>query len=128
MWSKIILVFLGGGMGAVVREFIILLIPQARGDFPTDIFVANVGASFILGLTFGNRRLNQVSDEFVLLVGTGVMGGMSTFSTYVYGAYSEMMMPGHLLVASLYVVASAVVGYLATWLGLAAAKTRRRAA
>lgn len=128
MWAKCIIVFLGGGFGAAVREFIILLIPQQRGDFPLDIFTANILASFILGVTFGNRRLNNVSDEFVLLVGTGVMGGMSTFSTYVYGAYSEMMSPGHLWLATIYLLASAVVGYVATWLGVFIAKRRRRRA
>ncbi|MCF3932042.1 fluoride efflux transporter CrcB [Acuticoccus sp. M5D2P5] len=128
MVSKIIIVFLGGGLGAIVREFFMLLIPQTRSDFPLDIFAANVIASFILGLTFGNRRLNAVSDEFLLLVGTGVMGGMSTFSSFVYGAYSEMTSPGHMAVGALYVISSAVVGYLLTLLGITAAKWRHREA
>ena len=128
MFAKVILVFLGGGLGAVLREFFMLLIPQRHDAFPLDIFSANVIASFILGLTFGNRRLDKVSDEFVLFVGTGVMGGMSTFSSFVFGAYSEMTSPGEMGLAALYVISSAVVGYLLTLLGILAAKTRRAAA
>lgn len=126
MMAKIVLVFLGGGLGAVIREFAILVIPRLEDGFPIDIFAVNVAASFILGLTFGDHRLNKVSDEFLLLIGTGVMGGLSTFSTFVFGAYSEMMRPGAMGLAVLYVLASAVVGYALTWCGIRCAAWRRR--
>src|SRR5690625_1468864 len=125
---KILLVFFGGAFGAMVREFYMLLIPHVRGDFPLDIVAANITASFLLGLTVGNQRLSRVSDEFVLLVGTGVMGGMSTFSSFVYGAYSEMTTVGDLGWGILYIVLSAIIGYIATWIGIHLAKKRTKAA
>ncbi|MGE4334829.1 MAG: CrcB family protein [Pigmentiphaga sp.] len=128
MWTKILLVFFGGAFGAMVREFFMLLIPPGRGDFPLDIFAANIVASFLLGLTVGNQRLKNVSDEFLLLVGTGVMGGMSTFSSFVYGAYSEMTTAGDLWWGVLYILSSAVVGFFATYFGIKAARRRATAA
>lgn len=124
MWTKVLLVFIGGAFGAMVREFFMLIVPQGRGGFPLDIIAANILASFLLGLTVGNQRLKQVSDEFVLLVGTGVMGGMSTFSSFVYGAYVEMATAADLVWGACYVIASAVVGFAATWLGIALARPR----
>lgn len=128
MWTKFLLVFFGGAFGAMVREFFMLLIPQGRGDFPLDIFAANLLASFLLGLTVGNQRLKNVSDEFLLLVGTGVMGGMSTFSSFVYGAYSEMTTAGDLWWGALYILSSAVLGFVATYIGIRAARQRAKAA
>lgn len=124
MWTKIVLVFVGGAFGAMMREFFMLLVPQGRGDFPLDIFAANILASFLLGLAVGNQRLKNVSDEFVLLVGTGVMGGMSTFSSFVYGAYAEMTTVGDLGWGAFYVIASAVVGFVATLSGIRLAGRR----
>lgn len=127
MWVQAAIVFMGGGLGAVMREFCMLLLPQQHGAFPLDIFVANVLASFLLGLVTGLHRNRRVSDEFVLLVGTGFTGGMSTFSSFIYGAFSEMAAPGQLGLAMLYIVASLVAGYSATLLGIRAAKRARAA-
>ncbi len=121
---KVLLVFFGGAFGAMVREFYMLLIPHAQGDFPLDIFAANITAAFLLGLTVGNQRLGKVSDNFVLMVGTGVMGGMSTFSSFIYGAYSEMTTAEDVWWSMLYILLSVVIGYFATLLGIRSAKRK----
>lgn len=127
MWAQAVIVFLGGGVGAMTREFCMLLLGQDSSSFPLDIFVANILASFLLGLMFGLHRSRRVSDEFMLLIGTGFTGGMSTFSSFIYGAYSEMVDPGHVAISIFYVLASLVVGYCATWLGLQVTTRLRRA-
>ncbi len=118
MWVKVILVFMGGGLGAVTREFCMLLMGHDSSSFPLDIFVANILASFVLGLVFGYHRSRNVSDEFSLLIATGFTGGMSTFSSFVYGAYSEMVDPAKLAVSILYIVSSLVIGFAAAWAGV----------
>lgn len=125
MFAKVLVVFFGGALGAMVREFLMVFVPHMRGDFPLDIFIANIVAAFLLGLTVGNQRLKKVSDQFLLFVGTGIMGGMSTFSSFVYGAYSEMMTAGDLWWGVFYILASTVLGYLATWVGLRLARKRQ---
>lgn len=125
MWLLAIIVFVGGGFGAVAREFFMLLLQGDGGAFPLDIFAANCLASLLLGFVSGLRSTQQISDDAVLLIGTGFTGGMSTFSSFIYGAYSVAMAPGDLAVASLYVVSSVLAGYGAMWLGLRSAASVR---
>lgn len=121
MWIPAVLVFVGGGFGAVGREFFMLLLQSKGGAFPLDIFAANCLASALLGFIFGLRRGQQISDDAVLLLGTGFTGGMSTFSSFIFGAYSVGATPGSLGIAIFYVVSSILAGYGSTWFGLRSA-------
>ena len=85
MRNFVALVFLGGSAGAVLRELLMLVIPRLADNFPLDILVANLVASFVLGLVTVLCRRHVVSDGINLLVGTGVAGGLSTFSSFAYG-------------------------------------------
>lgn len=127
MRFPVTLVFLGGGAGAIVRELSMLMFGRYSDTFPVDIFTVNIIASLLLGLVAGLHRVNRASDGTVLLISTGFCGGMSTFSTFIFGAYSEGTMPGRFEFSLLYVVSSLVVGYCATWLGLHGATRLRRA-
>lgn len=123
MLNTIILVFVGGAVGAVVREFLMLGVPNLSGDFPLSIFVANIAASFLLGLATGLHQRRALSDDVHTLVGTGVMGGLSTFSSFVFGAYAMMSASrSGAAVALAYLLASLVVGYMAVWLGVRAGR------
>ncbi len=52
------------------------------------------------------------------MVGTGIMGGLSTFSSFVFGAVEMMKNPTEVLVSICYLVASLIVGFIAVELGL----------
>lgn len=54
--------------------------------FPLDILVANLVAAFPLGLVTALHRSQIVSEGTEMLVGTGIAGGLSTFSSFAYGA------------------------------------------
>ncbi len=127
MLASALIVFVGGGLGAMARELSMLALGRYSAAFPFDIFVANILASFLLGLVLGLHRARRASDNASLLLSTGFCGGMSTFSSFVYGTYSEMTKPGEFGLAMLYVLASLVVGYAVTWCGLRAATSLRRA-
>ena len=114
----VVLIFVGGGLGAILRELFMLALGRYSAVFPTDIFAANILASFLLGLTFALTRKHVASANLNLFIATGVCGGMSTFSSFIYGAYSEMLRPGQMAVALLYIIASLVVGFAATWIGV----------
>lgn len=115
---SVIIVSVGGGLGAIAREGAILLFGRYSAAFPVDIFAANSLSCLLLGLIFGLHQKRRVSDQVALLVSTGFCGGMSTFSTFIYGAYSELGTPGHLALSVLYIMVSLVVGYCMTWAGL----------
>ena len=118
MVNVVMLVFIGGALGAVLREFSMLMVPNLADNFPLDILVANLVAAFLLGLVTSLHRRQIVSKGAEMLVGTGIAGGLSTFSSFVYGAVVLMSAStATAVVASVYVVISLVLGYIAVVVG-----------
>ena len=118
MVNLVILVMVGGGLGAMLREFVMLMVPNPVNGFPLDILAANLLAAFLLGLVTALHRRQILSDDVNMLLGVGIMGGMSTFSSFVYG--SVVLMHASIasaVVASVYVVVSLALGYLAIIVG-----------
>lgn len=129
--GHLLLVFLGGAAGTAGREAVNLLLPSQQG-FPTATFAVNILGALLLGLlleslgSFGGspgraRRMR-------LLLGTGFMGGFTTYSTLaVDGAL--LLGTGSAGLGALYALGSIVLGAAASWCGilLGAARTRRNA-
>ena len=125
MINYVILVFAGGALGAMLREFIMLIVPSPADHFPLDILAANLMAAFLLGLAVALNRRKVLSDDVNMLVGTGIMGGLSTFSSFAYAAVVLISASrASALVAAVYVVTSLVLGYIAVIAGLALGKQR----
>lgn len=67
-----------GGVGAILRHVLdTLLTPLARGKFPLGILIVNLTGSFALGIVLG-LALDQ---PVAAVLGTGLLGGYTTFST-----------------------------------------------
>ena len=78
---KLVLVFIGGGLGAVCRWLVGLNL-TAGNDFPLATFSVNMLGCFLFGLLAfytiqGNNTLH-------LLALTGFLGGFTTFSSFGY--------------------------------------------
>jgi CrcB protein len=115
----VLLVFIGGAVGAIAREFLMLFVPTLSHGFPLDILMANVVASFLIGFSTGRHNRKVINDGWHLMVTTGIMGGLSTFSSFAYA--SSVLMQGSMtsaLVAVAYVLISLVMGYGAVIVGL----------
>ena len=69
------LIALTGGLGAVIR----FLLSGWIGKLPWGILVANILASFVVGLVL---RSADTSGFIAAVVVTGFCGGLSTFSTF----------------------------------------------
>lgn len=116
-------VALGGALGGLGRYLLAEAWPAPPGGFPTATLVTNVVGCALIGVL-----MVLVTDAFAphpLLrpfLGTGVLGGFTTFSTYAVGIRG-LLGDGHLLVALGYLVATPVGALLSVWLG--AAGTRR---
>jgi fluoride exporter len=120
MFKTIVLVFAGGALGAVFRELLMLEVPRLVDGFPLDILVANLIASFLLGWVTALHRRKVVSGDVNTLLGTGISGGLSTFSSFAYGVSVLMSASAaSAVVATGYVVVSLVAGYFAISVGLA---------
>ncbi len=68
MVNVVMLVFIGGALGAVLREFSMLMVPNLADNFPLDILVANLVAAFLLGLVTSLHRRQIVPEGAEMLV------------------------------------------------------------
>lgn len=119
MINVILLVIAGGALGAMLREFVMLMVPPVADGFPLDILVANIVAAFLLGLVTALHARKVLSDSVNAMLGTGVMGGLSTFSSFAYGSVVLLgASTASAVVALAYIVISIVLGYGAVIAGL----------
>ena len=116
-----ILVFLGGGLGSVVRyllgKWINTFITTA---FPIATLVINIIACFFLGIVVGladHRQLLSASSRLFWTV--GFCGGFSTFSTFSNESLVLMQSSLHLSLIA-YLFLSMVLCITAMYVGLAA--------
>jgi CrcB protein len=114
----VLAVGIGGVFGAAARYAVSLAIPTPTGGFPWSTFLINVTGSAVLG-----ALLVLLVDRFPRtgltrpVVGTGVIGAYTTFSTFEIDAVS-LVRAGHPETAALYVVATVMVGLVACWAGM----------
>ncbi|MDN4598100.1 fluoride efflux transporter CrcB [Leifsonia virtsii] len=81
----VIAVGLAGGVGAVARLVLDgLLRARVRVSFPLGTTVINVTGSFLLGLVTGLALVHGLPPEWRAVLGTGFLGGYTTFSTASY--------------------------------------------
>jgi CrcB protein len=114
-------VAIGGGAGSVLRYLLSQAFPAGHG-FPWAIFAVNVSGCFALGLlmvylldVWRPRRLLRP------LLGVGLLGGFTTFSTYTAGVV--LLIRAHALaLADAYALTSVVAGLIAVWCGAASAR------
>jgi fluoride exporter len=102
-----------GALGALWR-FRVGAAVTARlpSDFPLGTFVVNLSGGFVLGLLTGLSP----SDDALLLLGTGLLGGYTTFSTWMVEA-QRLGENGEWRLVWSYLLGSMLAGLAATGLG-----------
>ena len=81
--NNLIFVALGGSIGAVFRYLISIFMIQVFGSsFPFGTLIVNVIGSFLMGVIYALGEASQVSPEIKALVGVGLLGALTTFSTF----------------------------------------------
>jgi fluoride exporter len=116
-------IFAGGALGTLARAALAEAFPHAATAWPWPTFAVNIVAAFLLGyfVTRLQERLPLSSYRRPLL-GTGVCGGLSTFSTMEVEILKMLSAHAYGLAAG-YAAASVAAGYAA--LHLATALVRR---
>jgi len=116
---SVLLVFLGGALGAPARYLIDRAV-QARSDvvFPFGTLVANLTGAFLLGALIAASRHVGLSREVVLAAGSGFCGALTTFSTFSFETI-RLLEDGSLVEAVLNTLTSLVVGILVASAGYA---------
>lgn len=121
---RVLLVALGGTVGTAARLGLGLVIPDA-GGFPIAVMLANVVGALLIGVLVArplDRRGETAAAELRLLLGTGVLGGFTTYSAFMTGTVS--LWADAPLVAVAYAVGSLALGLGAAALGLRIGRPR----
>ena len=124
----LVLVFLGGALGTASRQGLALLFPPVE-SVPYTILAINVLGAFLLGLlleSLAQRGTEQRRHRvWRLLVGTGFMGGFTTYSALAVD--TALLLGGNRPLAALaYALGTVVLGFLAAAAGIILAATIRR--
>jgi CrcB protein len=76
------IICVAGGVGAALRLLLDGLIrTRIRSTYPVGTTVINLTGSFLLGLLTGLVTSQLVPHQWQLIIGTGLLGGYTTFST-----------------------------------------------
>lgn len=118
-----ILVFAGGGLGSLARWATTLLAVRLAGAaFPLGTLAVNLAGCFFIGFVHHFAMLTtRISPDARLFLTTGIMGGLTTYSSFNYEAL-VMFERGSGLGGVVYVVAMVGGCGVAGLLGLLAAR------
>ena len=122
-WRDVVSVAVGGALGTAGRAALTLAYGAALG--PALVPLINVAGAFLIGILFGVRaRMPRSSraQRAQLFFGTGVLGGFTTYSSFMVD--SVQLWDASPLLAAGYIVVSLAGGLAAAALGLLLGRKR----
>lgn len=131
-WGVLAAIAAGGALGALARYGLGSAFPHRAGEFPWAVFWVNVSGCLLIGvlmvLITETWRAHRLVRPFL---GAGVLGGFTTFSTYVVDV-QEMVEHGAPLVGLAYLAGTLAAALTAVYAGVRVtrllARPRRREA
>jgi CrcB protein len=119
MSLKILLIIgMGSFIGGVLRYLVsIPFIHKHPHGFPWGTLLVNIIGCFLIGLLYGYVERYPIPKEWRLFLGTGVLGGFTTFSAFSNETVT-LFNHGQYFYATTYVLTSVLVGIAATFLGV----------
>lgn len=119
-WQRVALVFVGSGVGGVLRYAVQTAAFERRPDYPLGTLVVNVLGGFLIGLYAAYATRQGWDEAWRLLLPVGLLGGFTTFSAFT-AETARMTSDGQwaraLGYVGLSVFCSLVACALGSWLG-----------
>ncbi|MFC0532934.1 fluoride efflux transporter CrcB [Phytohabitans kaempferiae] len=103
----------GGALGAAARYGAGVAWPHATDGFPWATLAVNVTGCLAIGVLAGLAPRHRLAMPFL---GTGVLGGFTTYSTYAVDAWT-LADAGRPLAALAYVFGTLAAALVAVWAG-----------
>jgi len=118
-------IFLGGAVGGSARTGLVALAPVQAGTWPWTTFAVNAAGCFLLGyfVTRLQERL-PITAYGRPLLGTGLCGALTTFSTYQLELV-RLISRHEWLIAAGYAAGSVIAGFAGVALGTALVRRAR---
>jgi CrcB protein len=118
-----LLVIAGGMVGAPLRYLTDRAVQSRHATvFPWGTFTVNVVGCLILGTLTGAAAAGAASSHLQLLLGTGLCGALTTYSTFSYETL-RLAEDGARFYAAVNVIASVVAGLGAAFVGVSVAES-----
>lgn len=101
----------------MLRYSVSLLLDKLSLNFPVATISANALACLLFGLVAGYMMKEGISDQYKLLVLTGVCGGFSTFSTFTNDTFKlfedgqVLYAFGNILISLIVCIVFLLIGY-----------------
>jgi fluoride exporter len=121
---QLLAIYAGGVLGALVRVGLAEALPCSPGGWPWATFAVNMAGALALGYFFARLRDHPEDSLAHPFLTTGICGTLTTFSTLQLELF-EMVDAGYLLLATGYVAATFIAGYICIRLGIAAERRPR---
>lgn len=115
--KNILLVFIGGGIGSVLRYWASILVNTKPGSFPYSTFAVNILGSLLIGILFSCFAKYDSQGNRELLLITGLCGGFTTFSAFSKECFVLIQQHQwttviiYILLSVLFSIASVAIGY-----------------
>jgi CrcB protein len=117
-WDVLLVIGAGGALGSLARWAVNVVLPSAAGGFPWATWLENVSGGLVLGaLMVLILDFWPPSRYLRPFVGVGVLGGYTTFSSYMLDAH-RLLAEGHPATAVAYLFGTLLTGLVAVWAGV----------
>lgn len=115
--NRILMVGFGSLMGGILRYMISTMSAKYFGNFPIGTLIVNVVGGFLMGMIMeASAGIWPISADMRIFLTTGIMGGLTTFSTFSYETIS-FLSEGEYLMGGLNAGLNLFLALFACWLG-----------
>ena len=117
MLKEIIAVFIGGGIGSILRFLISRINIINNSNFPYPTFISNVLGCILLGIFLSYFvKYNDTESTFFIFLTVGVCGGFTTFSSFSNESL-QLIQNGQIMTFLIYLFLSFATGLIGIYLG-----------